>query len=141
MTKKVKVTLSRVPSVAITEALADLVKCERSPKYNVDMGHWYAPNAHIGGVCEVCLAGAVMAKRLGNGPYPRSPGDYRGNIGVLNSLDFFRTGEVGRGFKSLNLSTIKGLVFDREIVLYGRNPGQFKREMRQLARDLEAAGY
>lgn len=42
-------------------ATADLLSCVRTPGYSVDMGRWYVPAS---GVCTVCLAGSVIAKRL-----------------------------------------------------------------------------
>lgn len=38
-------------------ALADLRKCEQSPKYKINMDDWHVPNSR----CSVCLAGSVMA--------------------------------------------------------------------------------
>ena len=149
MSMKEQVKLSRVPSVVITEALDDLIKCERSDKYLIDMGTWYAPDYYTAednferSKCAICLAGAVMAKRLGNGDKERSPKNYRGNNrGVLYALDHFRCGDVHRGFKSLNLSRYwVGTKFNRVIVNYSDDPGKFKRDMRKLSRDLAEAGF
>lgn len=137
------VILPRIPSDLIELALADLVKCERSPKYEIDMGQWYTP--HEDGSCVVCLAGSVMAQNLGNGPDDLEPGDFPENEAQLNALDSFRKGNILNGFECLDEDFSDGRLFVptnlRYITSYAVDPGKFKREMRKLARDLRAAGY
>jgi len=61
--------MSQLPdklSDLIVLALADLVKVERSKKYEVNMGVWHRLRQELEGPrCAVCFAGAVMAKTLG----------------------------------------------------------------------------
>lgn len=46
-------------------ALKDLTSVRRSKRYHVNMAVWHTP---IEGECQVCLAGAVMARTLGIEP-------------------------------------------------------------------------
>lgn len=133
------VILPRIPSDLIELALADLVKCERSKKYIIEMDNWYVP--HDTGPCEICLAGAVMAMSLGDGQKELQPTDFPKNSNKLLALNYFRQGDVTYGGQGLNISSLKLKEFDRDITEYYDNPGMFKREMRKLARDLRAAGY
>lgn len=132
----------------INVALADLIKCERSPKYTINMGMWHWPR--ISGKCAVCLAGSVMAQSLSATPnkmrgpllYPR---DVRKKLLALNDL---RVGEVNCALAKLGIRALdkvpgprsKEPQFDRKITPYCGLPGLFKRQMRKLAKDLAKAG-
>lgn len=130
--------LPHKPSDLIELALADLIKCERSIKYHIDMSVWHEPN----GTCAVCLAGAVMAKSLGvsitadAAPHVDIP---NADAGKLSALDQFRMGDCEMAFLELGGSEDFGKRFNREITPYEDDAGGFKREMRKLARDLRAA--
>jgi hypothetical protein len=91
--------LPNKPSKLIRAALEDLAACEADPRYKVTMkACWHTP---VDGKCKVCLAGAVMAKRL----YAPSDRD----ITTLNyaydphtrkrllALDDFRSGNIRAG--------------------------------------------
>ncbi len=54
--------LPNKPSELLEVAMHDLSLVERSSKYKVDMWSWHKPTG--AGYCEVCMAGAVMAKTL-----------------------------------------------------------------------------
>lgn len=132
--------LPRKPSELIELALADLIKCERSPRYVIEMSDFHYPRD---GVCEVCLAGAVMAQHL---EVPQDeigdPDGYGERVhGIIWSLDQFRLGDVAGAFSYLGYSRARGEKFDRRITRHHVSSGKFKREMRQLARDLRAGGY
>jgi len=45
-------------------ALKDLEACEANPSYKVDMTYWHLYD-ESDDICYVCLAGSVMAQRLG----------------------------------------------------------------------------
>lgn len=151
---QLKATLPNKASDLIEAALADLIKCERSPKYTINMedswhdpdggkdNPWYDPAD--GDKCEVCLGGSVMAQSLGaEHKLKYMPGEFGVRLAKkLHALDDFRSGDVGYG-----LETFRGVAkcddwykFDRAITPYGDSPGEFKREMRKLARDLRADG-
>jgi len=52
-------------SKMIRIALADEIKCHRSPKYKVDMMTYYSDYGRE--VCHVCFAGGVFAQSMGMG--------------------------------------------------------------------------
>lgn len=87
------------PSELIRAALVDLQACVQDPRYVVNMEDWHEPG--YGGPCQVCLAGAVMAKSLRAdvsdtaGPYA-FPELIRAR---LRALDSFREGCVLSGLK------------------------------------------
>ncbi len=126
-------------SALIRLALADLVKCERSKKYKIDMETWHTPNSQ----CAVCLGGAVMAQTFGKGSgYIGSPTDFPWNTGdKFYALNLFRQGNCDQAFGWLSLERYAGQKFNRNIVEYDDDPTAFKRDMRKLAADLEEAGY
>ena len=112
-------------------ALDDLEKCEKDPDYLIDMGEWHFP---YGGKCFVCLAGAMMAKSLGTSPhYDGSPEDFE-NCSELQALDCLRCGDVEQAYYVLG---IESKVPDRRITPYSQSPDAFKKELRQLAKELE----
>jgi len=127
------------PSDLIELALADLIKCERSPKYEIDMSFWHAAN----GICTVCLAGSVMAQSLGVSYNKNSLPSYfeSDEKSKLRALDCLRNGNVEQAFSSLGKYYADGEKFGREITTYSSSPGKFKRQMRKLARDLRAGGF
>lgn len=132
-------TLPDKPSDLIRLALSDLARCERSPKYEIDMGDWHRPN----GKCLVCLAGSVMAKTLEAPMHKRWwPKDFPDQGGKLIALDRFRRGDVDIAFEALGFhySAADRLTY-RSICPYSRDPKQFRKDMFKLARDLEKAGY
>ena len=43
-------------------AVRDARACEADPRYLLDMGKWHVPKGN--GVCQVCMAGAVIAKTI-----------------------------------------------------------------------------
>lgn len=49
------------PSELLLAAVDDLRLLSGSPDYVVNMNIWHTP---LGGVCHICLAGAIIAKRL-----------------------------------------------------------------------------
>lgn len=65
--------LPREPSKLIRLAVGDLKKCEEDSRYEIDMSGWHVPdfvedvkeyNDSEVEVCNVCFAGAIMAKTL-----------------------------------------------------------------------------
>ena len=135
-------TLPATPSKLIRLAMADLYVMEQSPNYQIHMGEWHSPQYvdRGKGICNVCLAGAVIANTLGcNRLTLIDPDRFTSKIeGKLRALDYFRMGSVGAGFQCMRRSFDKGMKFDRDIENYDTDPLLFKRQMRQLARTLEA---
>ena len=133
-----KLTLPKKASGVIRLALSCLNKVEQSKLYKVDMHKWHEPNKR----CSVCFAGVVMAKFLGAEPsWHGYPGDYpQGTANKLSALNCFRRGQIDIALSCMNRHLRKGIEPDRPITSYKLNSAQFKRDMRKLARDLDAAG-
>lgn len=130
-------TLPDLPSALIRFALADLALVEADPRYFVEMGDWHYPSA---GTCEVCLAGAVMAKSLGTSPdTPHHPFDFEDPLAnKLRALNFFHTGDLQAAFLVLDLPDPPFLGAD--ITPYDHNPAQFRSDMADLATELMEHG-
>lgn len=94
------VKLPDAPSALIRLALDDLRKCETSAKYWINMGEWHGPNDGDHEVCDVCLAGAVMAQSLdADSRAYTTPGEFGNNSKKLTALDSFRAGSVHEGLQ------------------------------------------
>ena len=131
----------------IRAALADLALCEADEVYRIDMDHWHQPN-HEDGLCEVCFAGAVMAKSLGaDNAVQMDPGSYEGYPDTtikLFTLNRLREGDLARAF--INLRKVgefhaSGLPATVSITLYEESPLHFRVDMLALADRLEKAGF
>jgi hypothetical protein len=70
-------------------ALKDLMSCAKSTKYVIDMGTWHEPYRDG---CHVCMAGAVMARSLGQEAVQLQPRDLPGNENQLSALNRIRLG-------------------------------------------------
>ena len=130
------------PSELIRLALADLALCAADPNYRIDMYEWHNPQDD--GVCQVCLAGAVMAKSLNAPPAAELySSDFPENRKKIKALDAFQEGLVCGALAYLghDLSNWGHGARDREITRYRADAGAFMADMRKLADDLEAAGY
>ena len=85
----------------ILVALKDLRKCEKNPKYTVEMSKWHRPSCasaitHLDWTCEVCLAGSVIAQTLKTPIIKlKEPVDF-GEVDEhkLYALDYIRGGDV-----------------------------------------------
>lgn len=95
--------LSDKPSELILQALEDLEWVEAQPeKYVIDMSEWHLP---VGGKCEVCMAGSIMARRLGIHhdesvtacSFPLNTGN------KLNAINELRLGNISGAFECLEL--------------------------------------
>jgi hypothetical protein len=146
-------TLPGKPSELLRLAMHDLTLIEKDPNYKVNMSVWHTGSNSLFPACEVCLAGAVMAKSLG----VRRRGVYtpkKCNIPVidafreiqtedkLRALDAFRTGHIGGALTLLGYDPIdyQKLIPRRKPSYYDEEPEQFHIDMETIAKDLEAAG-
>lgn len=132
--------LSDIPSIAIRQALADLAKCEADPKYRIYMRAWHDPKD---GVCLVCLAGSVLAKRFGISPREHidvARGCVVPSRNMLMSLDDFRM-----GYMRIALMRLKRELGDLpeyiNIKSYHSDKVAFYRDMHALTNDLEQHGH
>lgn len=111
---KNKSQLPDKPSELLIVALADLEKCERSKKFHIEMAYWFMKNDNDG-ICEVCLAGAVMAQSC---PLPGmyqegalfEPQDYPEAVEKkLKALNYLRIGNIDDAFNLLSIRRPKAL--------------------------------
>jgi hypothetical protein len=147
--------LSDVPSKAIRQALADLDYCEHNG-YRVNMRLWHT-HSEDDGVCEVCLAGATLAREYGT---------TLGDVGLLGTFDYpefitnkhlgldaFRVGRIWGGVWYFRLTgpripivnrhstvAVEGLSEYRWIPQYSESAAQFKDHMCRLVDDLAGVG-
>lgn len=126
------------PSALIRVALADLKSCEADDKYRINMSRWHAADQN--GFCEVCMAGAVMAKSLGsdidehNGPRAFE-GDLRDTFYAIN---LFRVGYIEDALACLKQPALMG---DRvDTVQYEDDKELFHTQLNAMADDLEELG-
>ncbi len=125
-------------SELIRLALADLVKVEKDPRYEVYMGLWHIPN----GTCKVCMAGAVMAKTVGidyvvnNGSVGGE--EYWHQYAALNDI---RLGDIDDALHwSGERAAGYGLPYAVEVTCYETNRLQWRKDMFKIARMLEKEG-
>jgi len=127
------------PSELIRVALDDLEKCEADPRYETHMYSWHDPHD---GKCLVCMAGAVMAKRLGAPPaLSLAPYSYDFQTArKLRAIDYGRCGLLDEMLFQLNIERPKELPSYIDVAYYDDDPAAFKSDMRKLAELLEAHG-
>jgi len=135
--------LSDTPSTMIYEAIKDLEEIEKNPNYIINMDEWHKPHSVELNKCEVCLAGSVMANTL-KVPTENnvSPVFFKGsNYSKLCALDNFRQGSMYGALALLNIS-IPTKYSDKPfpITPYAESPTLFKKDMWELAEDLESEG-
>ena len=128
------------PSELIRVALNDLMRCYNDSEYVVSMGAWHVPNLAS---CQVCLAGAVMAKTLGSDSNQLfGPSSFSRPIdSILWALNELRMGAVSSAFGYLELGFAGGSKFNRDITSWHVDSIRFMGDMNQLADDLHAEGY
>lgn len=143
--------LPELPSDLIKVALGDIERVEADSRYRINMGVWHSPIGYMiaRSQCEVCFAGAVIAKTLVDetiGPYRQaSPSCFSAyNRNRLVALDFFRLGRVYEGACEMGYQTAiresEETWDDRTITSYYKDPSSFKRCMHKMANDLKKAG-
>lgn len=136
--------LPEKPSDLILLALEDLSKAEKSDAYDVVMSQWHHP-CDSDGVCEVCLAGSVMAFSLDadvdDDLSPASlylnPQDHR----RLVALDDFRKGDTAKAFRTLGMEPPVGFRREINVPPYYVDPAGFKKTLKAFAKRLYRAGY
>lgn len=140
--------LPNKPSKLIRLALADLVRAEHDPLYEIHMGTWHSrrwvPGA-VGeelGPCSVCFAGVVMAFSLelpiGLDALPECFSD--GIKRKLFALDSFRCGGIQTGLAEMGLQLPSGLAQSMQVPPYDALNGAFHAAMNEMANLLERNG-
>ena len=126
------------PSELILLALNDLKKCEADPGYEIGMDEWHQPLYY--NVCEVCFAGAVMAKTLGaEKRISKVPECYKdkNNNNKLRALNYFRIGNVRDGMVLMGLDFP---IIEWGVADYRHDPKEFHKDMEALAAYLKRHG-
>lgn len=138
-TKEVK--LPNKPSELIRLALKDLKAVEKSKKYTISMNRAYH-EPRDDAPCIICFAGAIIAKSLKQPvDLQLDPADFDADTSCkLRALDSFRLGEINEGLDEMGLKLDFIHYDERRIIPYENSPKYFKRDMEELAQDLEDTG-
>jgi hypothetical protein len=130
-------------SALIRVALADLRKVEADSRYVVNMHRWHKP---VGEVCQVCLAGAVMAQSLGIDPerhveWPTNLATGGAEAKML-ALDCARQGDVLNALYELDVDAEEAWdgLSNEDAPRYQDDPEAFYAYMEDLANRLEEKG-
>ena len=128
------------PSDLLALALSDLAKIEASPEYEVNMEDWHQPKKS--GVCEVCMAAAVMAKTLKVDRFKGyMPCDFETDTGKkLMALEYFCRGDLTYALKTLGFDHPRFLVGEIDAADYDDNRKQFEKDMRAIIKALKGEG-
>jgi len=139
--KKISKLPDRVGDL-IRLAVKDLTLCEANPDYTVDMGKWHYYDDERG-VCEVCLAGSVIAQSLGfNKGTTSDPSifvrEINHKLNMLNFCRYFPPQLVDPDYAVLrklfaNYDKVHKSDEAFESAEYEEDPGQFKEDMLALA--------
>lgn len=133
--------LSGRPSTLIRNAMKDLTIIESDSRYRIDMGRWHKGETHRH-KCAVCLAGSVMAARLGTDiSHDISHHSQPKESQALRALDAFRSGKVEFAFRLLGIPAPSNLKEQMFIPEYRNNRDHFHGAMEFLAMELERCGY
>lgn len=134
--------LSKVPSEAIYQLLADLEAIERNPRYVVNMHTWVDASKTSG--CQVCLGGAMLVRTLGSHEeifdimHDQSLGESSLSE-AANAANHLRSGDLG-GFLA-HLTGTNSLflhyLWPRQWVDYAENPEVFKQNLAWIAEQFE----
>lgn len=128
-------------SACIRAALIDLEKCERDPRYNVDMGLWHVPPSRfsVPNACAVCFAGSVMAQTFGvNHLMSFYPGDFSvEHAERFRALDHVRFGHLSAALLEMGIDPPLSVNWTVYVPDYREDPEAFKLCMREIATLLE----
>ena len=105
-------------------------------RYEIDMDDGWHEVILPGGVCSVCLAGAVMAQVCAPEEFALPEHFDRATHRKLITLDLLRKGKVDSACNYPYPSPIP----NRKITPYGKSPSQWWKDMYQLQSDLKEAG-
>jgi hypothetical protein len=135
-----KIELPEKLSELIEVALEDLEKVERLPKvYRVEMSTWHRQEE---GLCSVCLAGVVIAMRLGLAPTETlkiSSSAPNKTQKALLALNATRCGAVQDAVLYLGGDFDKAPAYV-SVTAYSRDPAEFKKDLRAIVEHLKGVG-
>lgn len=135
-------------STLLIRALGDLERCERDPRYRVDMNYFHHPSR---GLCSVCLAGATLTSILPptatinmyyqhyqhSGWVDWVDGDTAEKLSVL---DYLRLGLVEIAADIMNVRLPPGCPRHVDVANYDVSPENFRNDIRGLATTLRRHG-
>lgn len=130
--------LPNKPSEILELALQDLDLCELDPDYKINMGQW-----HTGGeICQVCLAGSILAKTIG---VPKNisfdPKGFSPSIRCkMDFLEYVRLGYIGKAYNHLQRKRPVGVFSEVSVTYYHTDPIKFKTDLRNLISHLKEHG-
>jgi hypothetical protein len=135
------------PSALVRAALADIEECERDQRYSIESidefweRQWHRLSKDRA-TCNVCAAGAVMAKSLYvNWGETCTPDDFEQDTRKkLMALNEFRQGDIHTALVHIMGYAKNPLEVERRITPYAQSRRLFFRQMNLLADDLEAHG-
>jgi hypothetical protein len=136
-------------SVAITMALKDMAKVEKSKTMRIEMSDWHSYRPHLVRECSVCMAGAVMhykAKLDTSDDISGLAYFSREWRRVFNALDAFRLDNVAGALQYLLVDEDECLEADAEITVdtdyveYEESPESFRDWAKKAAKILKNKG-
>jgi len=137
----INIDLPNKPSALIMFALRDLRAVEADQHYRVDMNVWHEPHKNM---CSVCLAGAVMSRKL---PPSQSYDPLRDNCMFdcvtsfrLMALDYFRSGMIDVALAIIDVAQPPDLPDRWSVPDYDKDPEGFRKSLRLLASELRVRG-
>lgn len=143
MQSRIEIHLPDKLSDLLDMALDDLREIEKDGRYIVNMHYWHVavhPREDTT-KCYVCLAGAVLARKMNHPMVSLHPdGELPENEHKLQAIDHLREGNVDLAFKELGLPD-PGLHLNRDVDWYEDDRVAFTSNLRNLATDLRKLGY
>jgi len=158
MKKKEKLDVKKL-SIATRQAMEDMISCERSSKYRINMAHYHRP-VFTGRLikklkhCIVCFAGATIVRRTDKrdnrfiGPF-----DCKREEHMLCALDYIRRGKLNTAgclirysdtrrnkLTALEKTSENAKWLKKRGNSYKKNSRQFKKRLLALADELEELG-
>ena len=134
-------SLPTQPSRLLKVALNDLIAVENTPGYVINMGDWHYPRQDG---CCVCLAGAVMVRKLDADISTEvGPDDFPDSKDQLFALDNARTGDWHSFMFDLGFGTPPDELLEElpSTCPYNHDPDQFKTDIREAITILQKHGY
>ncbi len=91
-------------SALLRLAVEDAQRIEKTPGYKLNMSVFHVGGFRTDPLCHVCLAGSVMACRLGAAPQATYiPRDFAENVYQLKAIDCMRKGHFERAAELLDM--------------------------------------
>ncbi len=140
---KVKERLSDVPSEALRQAVSDAKACDADPRFTLNMGTWHSPQND--GACNVCLAGAAVARRtrIGRESFIEPTNMGPKIAAKMRGLDDFRTGYIATALEKFGVPTERAYRWPDRIHDDDDDDDDYSvlfSQLLKLARDLKSAG-